>query len=62
MGEFDEGEFSTGEFSGHRDVDLFIKTHQTIYKVLMCKKHASTEVLIFSKKIIYKEKCRTLTK
>ena len=32
----------------------FIKTHLTIYKILMCKKYASTEVLSFSKKLIYK--------
>ena len=37
-----------------RNFVLFIKTHQ-------CKKHASTGIWVFQKKIIY-EKCKTVTK
>ena len=49
-------------FEGCCNFVLFIKTYQLIYKNLMRKKHAPTELLRSSKKFIYKGKCGTVTK
>ena len=47
-------------------ISHFIKTHlintKLFAKIILCKKHASTEVFSFSKKITYKEKGRTVLK
>ena len=47
-----------------RNFLLFMKSHSPNYlkKSYYVKKHASTVVLSFSIKVIYKEKCGTITK